>query len=154
LREALKSGDWNAAEEFLKRQPGAIIPFLGQTALHLAAAFGHERLVEKLVDVMSEEDLAIQDNLGDTALVHAITAGNYRMTACMLGKNSNLVSIKDSHSDIPANKAILNGHTELARYLYSLTPLEDLTQENAVNGATLCTWAIYSRSLGKNQLFT
>jgi ankyrin repeat protein len=109
--------------------------------------------VEKLVDVMSVEDLAILDINGQTALVLAISAGNYRMTACMLGKNNNLVSLKDLNSNIPAIKAIFNGHTELARYLYSLTPLEDLTQEKAINGATLCSLAIYNGSIGKNQLF-
>jgi ankyrin repeat protein len=153
LREALKTGNWNAAEEFLERQPdarSAKITNLGETALHLAVRAGHERIVEKLVDVMSEEDLAIQDTHGDTALVPAICAGNYRMTACMVGKNKNLVSIKSSDLDIPANQAIFIGHTELARYLYSLTPLEVLMQEKAGNGATLCTWAIYNRSLGNN----
>jgi len=61
--------------------------------------------------------------------------------------------LKDLNSNIPAIKAIFNGHTELARYLYSLTPLEDLTQEKAINGATLCSLAIYNGSIGKNQLF-
>jgi ankyrin repeat protein len=106
------------------------------------------------VDVMSEEDLAIQNKYGNTALVYAITAGNWRMTACLLGKNNKLVSTKDSNSDIPANKASFNGHTELARYLYSLTPLEDLTEGKGVNGATLCTWAIYNRCLGNNLSLT
>jgi len=106
--------------------------------------------VEKLVDVMSEEALAIPTKSGNTALVQAINAGNYRMTACMLGKNNNLVSLKDLNSNIPAIKAIFNGHTELARFLYSRTPLEHLTQEKAVKGATLCTLAIHNRSLGNN----
>ncbi|XP_062173538.1 uncharacterized protein LOC133879000 [Alnus glutinosa] len=109
LTEALKRGDWNATEEFLKGQPGAKITDLGETALHLAVEAGHERIVEKLVDVMSEEDLATQTETGNTALVYAINAGNYRMTACMLGKNNNLVSIKDSNSIIPANKAFHDG---------------------------------------------
>jgi ankyrin repeat protein len=109
--------------------------------------------VEKLVDVMSEEDLAILDMYGQTALGYAINEGNCRMTGCMLGKNNNLVNIKDWYSNIPANQAFYYGHTELARYLYSLTPLEDLTQEIGGNGATLCTLAIYNRSTGKNQLF-
>ncbi|XP_062174259.1 ankyrin repeat-containing protein ITN1-like isoform X2 [Alnus glutinosa] len=151
LREALKSGDWNAVEEFLQRQPdarSAKITFLGQTALHLAVIAGHECIVEKLVDVMSVEDLAILDTDGNTALPYAISAGNYKMTACMIGKNNNLVSIKYSKSsNIPANRAFYNGHTELAGYLYSHTPLEHLTQENAVDGATVCTFAIYSRCL-------
>jgi len=109
--------------------------------------------VEKLVDVMSEEDLAIPNKDGNTALVLAISAGNYRMTACMLRKNNNLVSIKDSNSYIPANCAVSFGHKELAQYLYSLTQLEELTEEKAVNGATLCSLAISDESLGKNQLF-
>jgi ankyrin repeat protein len=141
----LKSGDWDAAKEFLERQPdarSAKITYLGETAFHLAAKAGNERIVEKLVDVMSEGDLAIQDKRGNTALLYPISVGNYRMTACMLRKNNNLVNIKDSISSIPANTAIFIWHTELARYLYSRTPLEDLTQEIAVNGATLCSLAI------------
>lgn len=152
----MKIGDWSAAEEFLQRQTdarSAKITVLGQTALHLAVRAGHERIVEKLVAVMSEEDLAIPNKYGNTALVYAINAGNCRMTACMLGKNNNLVSI-DSTSDIPAIQAFYNGHTELARYLYSLTPLEDLTQEKVGNGATLCSLAINNRSLGNSLSLT
>ena len=149
----MQSGDWIAAEEFLKRQPDAAvakITGLDETALHLAVEAGHEDIVEKLVDLMSKEDLAIPNFFGGTALVYAIEVGNYRMAACMLIKNNNLPRIKDSDDDIPVNQAILRGHIELARYLYSFTPLEDLTPERGVYGATLCTQAIYNRSLGKN----
>jgi ankyrin repeat protein len=157
LRKALKTGDWETAEDFLNSHPDARtskITFRGQTALHLAVDAGHECIVEKLVGVMSEEDLAIQTNNGNTALAYAISEGNRRMTKCMLEKNKNLVSIKDQNSNIPANQAIFNGHTELGRRLYSRTPLEDLTQEKAVNGATLCSLAIYNRSLGNNLSLT
>ncbi|XP_062174334.1 uncharacterized protein LOC133879675 [Alnus glutinosa] len=150
LIEALKSGNWNTAEEFLKRQPdarSAKITSVGETALSFAVAAGHEHIVEKLVDVMSVEELAIPDIYGNTALVVALNAGNYRMAACMLRKNNNLVSIEDEDKRIPVIQAIENGDIELTRYLYSLTPLEDLTKENGANGATLCILAIYSRSL-------
>jgi ankyrin repeat protein len=109
--------------------------------------------VEKLVDVMSAEELAIPNTNGCTPLVGALNAGNYRMAACMLRKNENLIGIEDSNSDIPVIQAIGNGDIELPRYLYSLTPLKDLTKENGAHGSTLCTLAIDSRSLGKNQLF-
>jgi ankyrin repeat protein len=156
LKKALKSGDWNAAEEFLKRQPdaaGAKITFTNDTALHLAVTSGHEDIVEKLVNLMSEEDLAIQNTYGNTALVGIMDHENYRMAGFVLRKNNNLVRIKDSNEEIPVNKAIFNGHIKLARYLYSLTPLDDLMPERGVDGATLCTQAIYNRSLGKKQLF-
>jgi ankyrin repeat protein len=154
LKKAMKSGDWNAAKEFLKRQPdstGAKISYFDETALHLAVKAGHVDIVEKLVDLMSEEDLAIQTTFGNTALSISIDAENYMMVACMLRKNNNLLNVEDSNNDIPVNKAIFSGHIELARYLYSLTPLEDLTQERRIHGATLCTQAIYNRSLGKKQ---
>jgi ankyrin repeat protein len=149
----VQSGDWIAVEEFLKRQPEATaskITNLGETTLHLAVEAGHEDIVEKLVDLMSEEDLAIPNIVGTTALAYAINAGSYRMAACMLRKNNNLLRIRNAIKEIPVNHAIIKGHIELARYLYSLTPLEDLMPEKGVDGATLCTEAIYNRSLGKN----
>jgi ankyrin repeat protein len=153
LKMAIESGDWNTAEEFLKRQPDAVaakITYSGNTALHLAVKAGHEDIVEKLVDLMFKEDLAISSTSGNTALSHALAAGNYRMAACMIRKNNDLLSIQDSNELIPVNEAIGHGNIELARYLYSLTPLEDLMPERGVDGATLCTQAIYNRSLGKN----
>ncbi|XP_062175427.1 uncharacterized protein LOC133880493 isoform X4 [Alnus glutinosa] len=152
LNKAVQRGDWNATEEFLNGQPGAWsakITFLGETALHVAVKAGrdHEHIVEKLVDVMSEEDLAIQDSFGGTALAYTINSGNYRMAACMLKKNKKLVSIRTQNGEIPVIHAIDYGHIELARYLYSLTPLEDLMPENGSNGATLCGQAIYTRTL-------
>ena len=153
----MHSGDWNIAQEFLNGNPcatGAQITLSGETALHVAVNAGHEDIVEKLVDLMSEKDLEIVDNFGSTALYITTNAGNYKMAACMLRKNKNLVSIIDEGAkQIPVVKAVFSGHIELARYLYSLTPLDDLTPEKGVHGATLCTQAIYTRNLGNNQLF-
>ncbi|XP_059438852.1 uncharacterized protein LOC132171529 [Corylus avellana] len=157
LKKAVRSGDWNTAEEFLNGNPGATraqITLFGETALHVAVNAGHEDIVEKLVDLMSEQDMEILDSFGTTALFNTTNAGNYRMAACMARKNRNLLSIIDKQDkQIPVVKAIFNGHIELARYLYSLTTLDDLTPEKGVHGATLCTQAIYTRNLGNNQLF-
>jgi hypothetical protein len=152
LKKAIQSGDWIAAEEFLKRQPDAVaakITNFGETALFVAVYTGHEHIVEKLVDLMSDEDLAIPNNAGNTALVQVISVGNYRMAACMLRKNNNLIRTRDSNA-IPVNQAMGVGHIELARYLYSLTPLGDLMLESGIDGSTLCVQAIYNQSLGKN----
>ncbi|KAG6667380.1 hypothetical protein CIPAW_01G096800 [Carya illinoinensis] len=72
LHNALKSGDWNSAKEFLKLQPNskrAKITTLGKTALHVSVEAGHVHIVEALVDLMSEDDLEVQDNFSDTALM-------------------------------------------------------------------------------------
>ena len=153
----MKSGDQNAVEAFLNNNPKAAsakITNLGQTALHVAAKAGHEGIMKKLVDSMSEEHLEIKNNFRDTALVGIINAGNYKMAEYMVRKNKNLLTIKAGVSKkIPVMQAIGNGHIELARYFYTLTPLKYLTEENGVDGATLCTQAIYNRSLGTNDLF-
>jgi hypothetical protein len=116
LKKAIQSGDWIVAEEFLKRHPDAVaakITRFGETALFVAIYNGHEHIVEKLVDLMSEEDLSIQNSAGNTALVNAIGLGNYRMTACILRKNINLIHVRDCDA-IPVNLAMRIGHIKLA----------------------------------------
>ncbi|KAG6667481.1 hypothetical protein CIPAW_01G104300 [Carya illinoinensis] len=154
LHNALKSGDWNSAKEFFKLQPNsksAKITTLGKTALHVSVEAGHVHIVEALVDLMSEHDLEVQDNFGDTALMETTYSGQYKMAKCMLRKNKKLVSmgkaLQNGGQLLPVVMAIANGYIKMARYLYSLTPLEDLFPEKGWNGSTLCTQAIYTRAL-------
>ena len=151
--KSLKIGDWNAAKEFRNHNPHAIsakITVTGQTALHVAVEAGHVHIVEELVKQMSEENLEIKDNGGLTVLNQATYYGNYRMVECMLGKNENLISIRNKRGNIPVDLALAFGHLKLARYLYSLTPLEILKPENGNVGATVVCEAIYNKALGKN----
>jgi hypothetical protein len=146
-------GQLETVKMFLELKPEAAsakITFLDETALHVAVNAGHKDIVEKLVDVMSEEDLAILDSYGNTALADAIDKGKYQMAMCMLRKNKNLVRIKDEIEEIPVIQAIDFGHTKFARYLYFLTPLADLMPENGSYGATLCAQAIRTGALGIN----
>ena len=153
LYKALQIGNWNAAKEFLNRHPHAVsakITVWGKTALHVAAKAGHVHIVEELVKQMSEENLEIKEIHGLTALTQATYKGNHRTAECMLGKNGNLISIATNNGDLPVALALLNGHLELARYLYLLTPLEILMPEIGTMGATVVCAAIYNNALGKN----
>ena len=153
LYKALRIGNWNAAKEFLDRNPHAIsakITVTDKTALHVAAEAGHLDIVEELVKQMSEEDLEIKDNQSYTALAQATYFGNHRMAECMLGKNGNLISIATDRGSIPAVIALSNGHLKLARYLYLLTPLEILMPENGTVGAAIVCEAICNKALGMN----
>ncbi|KAF5446457.1 hypothetical protein F2P56_032085 [Juglans regia] len=148
LLQAIQSGNWNATNDFLKLHPNAktatIENISGQTPLHTAVAAEHEHIVEKLVEIMKEEDLAILDYGGNTALAYAAIKGNNRMVKCMVRKNKSLVSIGNNQQDIPVVIAFENGHKELARYLYFHTPLEELKPEKGHNGATLLNHTIYT----------
>jgi len=155
LFKALQSGKLYAAREFFLLRPNAVnakITVLGQTALHIAVVARHLHIVEELVELMREEALEIEDDKGNTALFEALMIGNYSMAKCMLDKNKKLVRIGNKSKILPVVTAIQFGYTQFARDLYSLTPPGDLMPEKGVNGATLCTQAIYTRNLGKNSL--
>ncbi|XP_040999895.1 ankyrin repeat-containing protein ITN1-like [Juglans microcarpa x Juglans regia] len=73
------------------------------------------------------------------------------MVKCILRKNKRLVSMGKASNNgfqmLPVVWALKNGYIKIARYLYSLTPLEDLTPEKGRSGSTLCSEAIYTRAL-------
>ncbi|XP_042959787.1 uncharacterized protein LOC122294862 isoform X3 [Carya illinoinensis] len=97
--------------------------------------------------MISEQDLAMKDNAGNTALHEAIISGNYRMVECLITKNRSLVSFRSALNELPVVSTMAMGHKELARYLYSLTPSEELEAEKAEQGAKLLTYAIHARDL-------
>ncbi|KAJ6323138.1 hypothetical protein OIU77_012886, partial [Salix suchowensis] len=75
-------GDWDATKIYLSRYPDAIkarIKPYGGTALHVAARAGNLKVVEELVKLMSEKDLEIQDDEGNTALSRAANVGITKM---------------------------------------------------------------------------
>ena len=78
------------------------------------------------------------------------------MAKCIIGKCRTLLSIGNGFWDlIPVVLALTfnPSGTEMARYLYSETPLEDIMPRNGTNGATFITRAIYSNAIGKNFRF-
>ncbi|GMY23795.1 ankyrin repeat-containing protein itn1 [Fagus crenata] len=98
---------------------------------------------------MSDDDLERTDNFGYTALAETTLVGNLEMAKCMLGRKKNLFSNKSSLELLPVVLAVFHGHIPLARYLYTHTPLEDLTAENGHNGVILIIQTIFTREFGK-----
>ncbi|KAB1227314.1 hypothetical protein CJ030_MR1G016828 [Morella rubra] len=95
----------------------------------MAVAQGHVHIVEKLVALMSKEDLEILDGSCTTALACASGLGDIRMLECMHQKNKNLLTIRDRTGRIPLLVALQAGNIEAARYLYSVIPKEDLIRD-------------------------
>ncbi|KAF5470250.1 hypothetical protein F2P56_010775 [Juglans regia] len=147
LLKAVQSGNWNATRELLmKDHPAALtarIMNTGGTVLHAAVNAEQEHIVEELVNMISENDLEMQNELGFTALHSTTIIGNRRMAECLIIKNKRLVSIRDYRKELPVSLAMAFDHRELARYLYSQTPLEDLEAEEGCHGASLLNRCIY-----------
>ncbi|KAL0007984.1 hypothetical protein SO802_009486 [Lithocarpus litseifolius] len=153
LEKHIREGEWDAANQLISSSPDAMtaqISIFGSTALHIAIFEGHMNIVEELVKIMSEENLKIKDTDNFTVLGYCATVGNIQMAKCIIGKSRTLLSIGNGIFDlIPVVLALTYNpnRTEMARYLYSETPLEDLMPRNGINGAMFITRAIYSKAL-------
>ncbi|KAJ6420479.1 hypothetical protein OIU84_027922 [Salix udensis] len=143
-------GDWDATKDYLSRYPEAIratIEPYGETALHVAACAGNLKVVEELVNLMSEEDLEIKDYEGNTALSSAATAGITKMAKCLVSKNQNLVTFVNELKRSPLDEACLSNSKDMALYLYSVTPFTFLCQDNGIHGSNFLQCAIGAQML-------
>ncbi|XP_030965121.1 uncharacterized protein LOC115986356 isoform X2 [Quercus lobata] len=153
LEKHIREGEWEAANQFISSNPEAVIAKISisrSTALHIAIFEGHLNIVEELVKIMSEEDLKIKDAQGNTVLGYCSMVGNIQMAKCIIGKSRTSLSIGNGSDDlIPVVLALTYNPsgTEMARYLYSQTPLEDLMPRNGINGVMFITRAIYSKAI-------
>ena len=145
-----------ATEKLLEDHPEAVnarITSYGETALHIATMLGHLGIVEKLVQLMSEDDLELVNNNSVTALQYAAFNNNkdsIKAVKCMVEKNKRLLTMPDREGSIAVTLALEHGHTEMARYLYSVTPFEVLRPENGHHGAELLKLCYYCKMFGKS----
>ncbi|KAB2610752.1 ankyrin repeat-containing protein [Pyrus ussuriensis x Pyrus communis] len=138
--EAVQAGRWETARDFHIQHPEAVRvrhPFSGKTALHIAVEAGHVDIVRELVSLMEEDDLEIKSTEDVTALAIAAMKGITEMAECMVTKNKKLLSIPGVGNHIPLVLACACGHWHVARYLYSVTPLEDLMPDKGPHGARI-----------------
>ncbi|KAG7946513.1 hypothetical protein I3843_14G043200 [Carya illinoinensis] len=127
----------------------------GKTVLHVAVAAQQQHLVQELVNMMSEHDLAILDDNGITALNETTFGGNYQMAECLIRKNMSLLTIRSStlKNDLPVVVSMFYGYKKLARYLYHQTPFQDLeSKDEYEQSCLLLSYAINARELGFDRL--
>ncbi|KAA8534265.1 hypothetical protein F0562_031782 [Nyssa sinensis] len=131
-RAALK-GDWEQAKCFLTMHPGAKCTWITkgrETALHIAAGARHTKFVEELVNMMSAENLELQNKDDNTALCFAAASGITRIAEVMVNKNKDLPGIRGSLGVTPLYIAALLGHREMVWYLNSVTDFKYLMLED------------------------
>ncbi|KAI3952748.1 hypothetical protein MKW92_044113 [Papaver armeniacum] len=87
---------------------------------------------------MPKEALEIKSDEGLTALLYTASEGSPEIAKLMVEKNSNLLRIRTAYNILPLVISAICGHEDLTRYLYSVTPKEELDpNDDDGNGVTL-----------------
>ncbi|RVW13385.1 hypothetical protein CK203_107962 [Vitis vinifera] len=126
LHKAVLNDDWKSASKLLEDDPKSFSAPIGtddSPMLHIAVELGEATMgfVEKLVEFVPREALALRDSDGATALFKAARAGNIKAAKLLVNKNPSLPNIC-SHSNLaPLHSAVRYGHKELTLYLLSVT---------------------------------
>ncbi|KAI3832418.1 hypothetical protein MKX03_020652 [Papaver bracteatum] len=143
--KALIKGDWETAKETIEEDPGALtakITHAGETALHVAIMSAKLNIVKELLKLLPPEALEAKSTPGNPAISLAASLGITEMAKLMVEKNKGVLRIINQHGRIPLVSAVLNGKEDMVRYLYSVTPEEELDPDTSKNGATFLTGAI------------
>ncbi|GMN43798.1 hypothetical protein TIFTF001_012995 [Ficus carica] len=141
LFDAVGRGKWDTAKTYLDQHPDAVRArsnASNNTPLHTAVSAGHLHIVEELVQLLTKEDLLIQQMDGFTVLALSIRTGDIPIAKCLIRKNRELVTVVHKIESLPVVHAVIVSHFQMARYLYSVTPREALTfRDNDRIGANL-----------------
>ncbi|XP_016177435.1 uncharacterized protein LOC107619656 isoform X2 [Arachis ipaensis] len=153
LYEALRTGNWDATLKFIQNHPQpaeavkAKISHEGKRPLHVAALFGHHHILERLLPLMSTEDVKLTDNHGFTALHEATYGRDVRVAQCLVQRNRELLTIPSNDHWIPLTRALSVGNKETAAYLFRETPAEELAPEKGINGVSVLSMCFSSQIL-------
>ncbi|RXH69498.1 hypothetical protein DVH24_037282 [Malus domestica] len=134
LFDAVSSDDCCKAKEFLTQHPPSAITATkwALRALSMAIYKGRQQIVEELVQLMTEEQLETKIDSDETALTIA-AATNIKIVECLVARNKKLLGIaKDSSQMTPIVIAAKKHRWDIVRYLYSVTPLEDLKPDKGI----------------------
>ncbi|KAH6781349.1 hypothetical protein C2S51_006642 [Perilla frutescens var. frutescens] len=132
MYRAAMEGDWIAAEILLSRNPNLACDMVtdeGDRALHVAAAMKHKKFVEKLVDMMNENDLLLRDGRGYTACCYAAVSGVVEIARVMIKKKSDLATAHHGNNVTPLHKAALYGNKKMVSYLLKFTEIKNLSND-------------------------
>ncbi len=118
LFEACAAGELEAAERLIADAPDAVHAYShdGWTPLHLAAFFGHARVMEILLAHDAEVGAPSKNPSGNTPL-HAALAANQQMTAGLLLGAGADVNAADANGWRPLHLAAANGNLESMKAL-------------------------------------
>ncbi|KAD5961896.1 hypothetical protein E3N88_13369 [Mikania micrantha] len=123
--QAAVEGNLKSLQEILLKEPNvvsAVITGAFETALIVACHRNmNSKFVEKLISLMSPQDLAMQNSFGKTAMFGAAVVGNVEAMKMMVDKNPNLPNITDIYNQLPIQSAAYAGQKHAVHYLLEVT---------------------------------
>lgn len=124
LYEAALKGDWGTTQRIIEKDRRTLtspITSGGQNVLHHAAGTKYVDFVDKLVKMLSVEELELQDHKGNTALSFAAATAPIEIADILITKNQNLMSIRGGGEVTPLYLAARCDRPDMAHYLYDKT---------------------------------
>ncbi|KAF9599695.1 hypothetical protein IFM89_001641 [Coptis chinensis] len=148
---SVERGEWRSFKSLLDLHPGAHARQVNsqkETFLHYAVIIGEVHIAKHLLELMSTEDLEMKDENEDTAFAIVAESDMMQLAQMMVVKNENLLCIRGRFNLLPVVKAACEGNKDMAKYLYKITPKEELcpeaSPETSQNGARLISESIVS----------
>ncbi|XP_015959867.2 uncharacterized protein LOC107483765 [Arachis duranensis] len=119
-------GNWKKAKALIVEDPrlrNAAIAKGSTTLLHIAASVRggakHVHFAKQLIEELSEGDLLLIDDNGNTAFCLAAAAGNKQVLDLMKNKNPTVVQVRGNNRTFPPVRfAALQGRCDVASHLY------------------------------------
>lgn len=144
-------------KDFLNHHPDSVDEWINlyETPLLKACACGKPEIVKELLRRMTPEQMLpkMSQNVSyHTALTVVAVSGNMEIAEALVAKNPKLLEIPGINGQIPVVVAVENTQMEMARYLYTRTPVQVLLAEDGYHGTLLFLNAIFYRMLGKGFL--
>ena len=128
--QAAKEGNWQIAMHILYIFPediGRSFEESRETVLHIAFASKHMAFVKELVQLLTDDDLELRNQEGETALCFAAKSGIVAIAKEMVKKNNRLPLVRSGEERTPLRKAALLGLRDMVSYLFTVTSFEGLS---------------------------
>ncbi|ESQ40378.1 hypothetical protein EUTSA_v10012899mg [Eutrema salsugineum] len=152
LSQGISQGRVEAVKEFLNQRPDAVDEWINlyETPLLKACACGKPEIVKELLRRITPEQMLpkmSQHASYHTPLTVVAVSGNMEIAEALVAKNPKLVEIPGINGQIPVVVAVENTQMEMARYLYSRTPVQVLIDHDGYHGSLLFLNAIFYKML-------
>ncbi|XP_010423548.1 PREDICTED: uncharacterized protein LOC104708651 [Camelina sativa] len=152
LSQGISQGRVEVVRDFLNDHPDAVDAWINlyETPLLKACACGKPEIVKELLRRMTPEQMLpkmSQNASYHTPLTVVAVSGNMEIAEALVAKNPKLLEIPGINGQIPVVVAVENTQMEMARYLYTRTPVQVLLDDDGYHGSLLFLNAIFYKML-------